>query len=130
MAPAQLSGDAVVARSGSDAMDFVGSDAHADARAADQDAAFDFGGADGPGDFLRVIRVVHAAARIGTEVEHFVAQLLQERDDPQPDSHAAMVAADGDLHAFTHCRRRRNRVALPNLPVPTRRAKNLVKYGS
>ena len=83
------------------ALDLVGGDAHADAGAADQDAALGPALAHGQADLKSEVGVVHAVPAVRADVEHFVAHLLQDGDDAALDLEPAMVAADGDFHGTT-----------------------------
>src|SRR5437016_4519297 len=99
---------------GPGAADLVRGDAHADAGAADQDAALRPAVADLAGHFERVVRVIDAARVVRPDVDHFVAALSEQRDDALLDRNAAMVAPDGDFHGETQIGRPR----LPGEPKP------------
>src|SRR5437899_1253070 len=74
VAAAHLRGDAVVTGSRTDTVNFVSGDAHADARAADQDAAVHTAFADRLGHLKGVIGVVDTFATARTHVYHFVVE--------------------------------------------------------
>src|SRR5262245_21783794 len=78
---AKFGGDTVVARRRPGAPDLVGGDAHADARAADQDAPLHAAVADLAGHFEREVRVIDAARVIRADVDDFVAVLTEQRYD-------------------------------------------------
>ena len=60
--------EAVVAESGPDAVDFVGSNADADTCAADEDAPVESAVSDGFSDFLGNVRIIAAFARQGAVI--------------------------------------------------------------
>src|SRR4029079_11881626 len=101
---AELGGDAVVTRRGPGAADFVSRDAHADARAANQDAALHLAAADLAVYFEREVRVIDAARVVRADVDHLVAVLSEQRYDALFDDDAAMIATDGDFHFDTDTR--------------------------
>ena len=68
--------EAVVAESGPDAVDFVGSNADADTCAADEDAPVESAVSDGFSDFLGNVRIIAAFARQGAVIGEFNALFL------------------------------------------------------
>src|SRR5206468_180002 len=98
MAAAHLRGDAIVSGGRAHAVDLVGGDAHADAGAADQDAAIDSPLAHCLGHLKGVIRVIDALTGRSTDIENFVTEILYEGHEPALDLEAAMIAADGYFH--------------------------------
>src|SRR5262245_26570217 len=99
VAATHLGGDAVVTGGRANAEYLVGRDAHADAGAADQDAALHAPLADGLGDLEGEVGVINTVLAGGPHVQHFVPHLLQERNDAPLGLVAAVVAANGDLHS-------------------------------
>src|SRR6266542_599964 len=65
----------IAAESRADAGDLVGRDGHADARAADENAAFDLAYRDGLGDLERVVGIVDRVGAVGAEVDDLVASV-------------------------------------------------------
>lgn len=96
--PAHLGRQVVVARGSADAGELVRGDRHTDARAADQNPAFGFPLAHGASNVRGDIGVIDTAFFIGTFVDRFVAELLDEFEDLDFDLLSAMVAADDDFH--------------------------------
>ena len=101
---AHLGGQIVVASSGADAGILVGRDAHADARAADENAAVDFAFRNGLGDLRREVGVVDALGRQRAEVDGIVAEIADKRQDLPLDFVTAMIAGDGYFHGFVGSR--------------------------
>src|SRR5947209_3359156 len=82
VAPAHFGSDAVVARRRAHALYFIGGDTHADAGAADQDAAVGFAGAHAIGDVVGEIGIVDAFGATRSYVNDFMAKRLQECEQP------------------------------------------------
>src|SRR3954454_6284098 len=81
-----------------DAADLVGGDAHADAAAADEDAAIDASFTDGLGHLEREVRIIDAGVPLRAHVADLVVELRQEGDDAPFDIETAMIASDGNSH--------------------------------
>jgi hypothetical protein len=80
---------------------FIGCDAHANARAADQDAAIHLFRAYLLGHDGGDVRIIDALATVGAGVDHFLVQPLEQLDDPLSDGKPAMVASDRNTHNST-----------------------------
>src|SRR5262245_2887318 len=98
---AQLSRDAVVAGRGPGAPDLVRGDAHADARAANQDTPFHPTLADSLGHLEGKVRVVRAPRAVRSDVDYLMADLTQKRNDPLLDAEATMVTTNRNVHGAT-----------------------------
>ena len=85
-------------RRGADAGDLVGGERHADAGAADQDAAIEFAGRDRAPDLGRVVGIVDRLVRVGAEVAVRRAQLVERVLDQFLQLEAGMVCANRDAH--------------------------------
>ena len=85
---------AVPAQGGADALDLVGGDGDADARAADEDAALAFTARDRAGHSLAVDGVVAALLAVGAEVLVGKAQLVEMAHDLLLEGIAAVVTSD------------------------------------
>src|SRR5260370_29188128 len=101
MSAAHFRGDTVVTGRGSNAVNFIGGDAHADAGAANQDTAIDALFSDGLGDLDGEIGIIHAFRSVGAEVQSLVAELFEEKHDSLLGLKSSMVAADGNFHGTT-----------------------------
>src|SRR5437870_976991 len=95
---AHLCGNTVMARGRADAANLVGNDAHSDAGAAHEDAAFNTAVADGLCHLNGIIGIIDALAARRAHVHNLVTQSLQERADTPFDLKAAVVATDCDSH--------------------------------
>ena len=97
---------AMMHQRGADARDLVRRDRHADAVAADEDAAVERTGRDALGDPPREVRVVHRPARMGAEVDAGVgsrAAVTRALDcllDARLERHAMVVGAERNVHAL------------------------------
>src|SRR5262245_35785503 len=98
MSPAHFGGDAVVARRRTHAFHLVGGDAHADAGAAYQDAAFHLTPADTRGYLIRIIGVVDALGTRRANILDLMSKLLEDGHQASLCVEPAMIAADGDFH--------------------------------
>ena len=87
---------------GADAGDFVGADGHADAGAADEDAALGASGGDVFGHFHGKVGIIHRVGGVGS----FVDDLMAEREDVLADvvleEIAGVVGAD-ERFSFRYC---------------------------
>src|SRR5580700_6939803 len=100
MQAAHFRGEVVVARSSSNAGKLIGHDAHSHSRSADQDPAFDLLRAHRRGNFRRVIGIVDALRAFGSEIETFMTELGKPGKDLSLDRKAAVIASDGNFHAY------------------------------
>ena len=94
MAAGHLCRVAVPAQGGADALDLVGGDGDADARAADEDAALAFPARDRARDGLTVDGVVAALITVSAEVLVGKAQLVEMAHDLLLEGIAAVVTSD------------------------------------
>ena len=94
VAAGHLGGVAVPAQGGTDALDLVGGDGDADARAADEDAALAFTARDRARDGFAVDGVVAAFLAVGAEVLIGKAQLVEMAHDLLLEGIAAVVTSD------------------------------------
>jgi hypothetical protein len=94
------SGELVLDECGPDARDFIGGNAHTDARSADQDAPFISAAGNGMPNLSGDIRIVHRLIVVGAEIVVFEARLLQQVYYLRFEADATMVTAYGDAHFF------------------------------
>ncbi len=99
VAAAEFGGDFVCTGGGTHAGKFVGANCHADAGAANQDAAIGFAAANFFGDQGCEIGVVDAGVARRAFVEDFVAFRFQQRDHAFLEVIPAMITGDGDFHS-------------------------------
>ena len=85
-------------RRGADAGNLVGGDGHADARAADEDAALVLARGHGAGNGRGEIRIVDRVFRLGAEVAIGNPASIQEALDVFLETHPRMIRADRDPH--------------------------------
>src|SRR5262245_49744835 len=85
-----------------DAGDFVGRDLHADAAAADQNAAFGHAAGNALGHALGVIGIVYGIRRIGSQVFVFHTHFIQSPFDGLFAVEAGVIAGDQDFFHFGH----------------------------
>ena len=95
---AELGRDFVDAGAGADAGELVGGDGHADAGAADQDAAVDFAAADFLGHQGREVGVVDAFVRRRAVVDHVVPFGFEQGDHLLLQVISSMITGDGNFH--------------------------------
>ena len=89
-----LGAEAVAAEGGADAGDFVGRDGHADAGAADEDAALTFTAHDRVGDGLGILRIITGVFGIGAVVLVSESSPVKMRHQSLFQGETAVVTAD------------------------------------
>src|SRR5712691_12031486 len=95
---AHFGGQIVVTQGGAHAVKPIGGNRHADARAADQNAAFDIVRDHRRGDFRGEFRVIDAVGRVGTEIDPLVPKVGQLTQNLLLHLVSAMVAGNCDFH--------------------------------
>jgi len=92
--PAHFGGCFVVARRRSNAVYFIGGDAHTQAGPADEYPVIHVASADAPGNVRGNVGVIYGLALKGANVDRLVPQTLDQFHDFRPDFKTSMVGAD------------------------------------